>query len=59
MCVLFGHAFSTRLLFVDLKALTLYEIDLLVELVKTKSIRELARRQGVTPSQISKALRKL
>jgi len=31
----------------------------LVELVKTKSIRELARRQNITPSQISKALRKL
>ncbi|MGZ3721755.1 MAG: LysR family transcriptional regulator [Bdellovibrionales bacterium] len=43
----------------NLKELTLYEIDLLVELVKTKSIRELARRQEVTPSQISKALRKL
>jgi len=43
----------------ETKALSLYEIDLLVELVKTKSIRELARRQGVTAGQISKALRKL
>lgn len=59
MCVLWGNGRRAILCGVDLKSLSLYEIDLLVELVKTKSIRELARRQGVTPSQISKALRKL
>jgi DNA-binding transcriptional LysR family regulator len=59
MCCLCRNKAWAKAFYVDLKALTLYEIDLLVELVKTKSIRELARRQDVTPSQISKALRKL
>lgn len=43
----------------DFKSLTLYELDLLVSLARTRSIRELARRQQVPPSQISKAVKRL
>lgn len=43
----------------DLQSLTLQELDLLVSLVRTRSIRELARRQGQLPGQVSKALKRL
>lgn len=42
-----------------LSDLTLFEMKLLVELDRTKSIRELARREGQLPSQVSKAIKRL
>lgn len=35
------------------------EVQILIELMKTKSIRELARKMNTTPSQISKAIKSL
>lgn len=43
----------------ELRSLNLYEIELLVGLARTRSIRELARRQQLPPSQISKAVKRL
>lgn len=43
----------------NLRDVTLYEMKLLVELDRTKSIRELARREGQLPSQVSKAIKRL
>lgn len=43
----------------DPLSFTLYEMRILVELEKTRSIRELARRDQVAPSQISKAVKRL
>lgn len=43
----------------DLEGLRLREINLFLDLVNTKSIRELARQRGELPGQISKAIRSL
>ncbi len=42
-----------------MQSVTLNELDLLVQLARTRSIRELARRQSQPPGQVSKALKRL